>query len=65
MEREDNFEDIWNQLHAACDMRGWCSASIDTVTRKLQRLEGHHLRVISSDVLPFIGTFFSLSPYPR
>lgn len=55
MEREYKFEDTWKELHTGCDLRGWSNAPIDAVTRKLQRVDGHHLRVISSDVPPFIG----------
>ena len=51
----DDFEDIWNSFDASCDLRGWCSASIDNVTRRLQCVENYRLAVIATELLPFIG----------
>ncbi|KDR75335.1 hypothetical protein GALMADRAFT_140851 [Galerina marginata CBS 339.88] len=50
-----NFEDLWTSFQVPCDLRGWCNASIDTLLRRLQRLDNLHLRVISADLPPFIG----------
>ena len=50
-----DFEDIWNSFDASCDLRGWCSASIDNVTRRLQCVEHYRLAVIATELPPFIG----------
>lgn len=50
----DDFEDIWNSFDASCDLRGWCSASIDDVVRRLQCVE-HRLAVTAAELPPFIG----------
>ncbi|KAF9474581.1 ARM repeat-containing protein [Pholiota conissans] len=55
MESTFNFEEIWSSFNTSCDLRGWCNVSIDTATRRLQRVDHHHLRVISADVAPFVG----------
>ena len=55
----DDFEDIWNSFDASCDLRGWCSASIDNVTRRLQSLEHYRLAVIATELPPFIGILMS------
>jgi len=52
---EMDFEDLWESLQTSCDLRGWCNTSIDSLTRRLQRVEGRHLRVVSADLPPFIG----------
>ena len=51
----NDFEDIWNTFEASCDLRGWCSASIGNVIRRLQSVEHHRLAVIAADLPPFIG----------
>lgn len=51
----DDFEDIWNSFDASWDVRGWCSASIDNVTRRLQCVEHYRLAVIATELPPFIG----------
>jgi AP-4 complex subunit epsilon-1 len=51
----DDFEDTWNTFNASCDLRGWCSASIDNVIRRLQCVEDHRLAVIAAELPPFIG----------
>ena len=53
----DDFEDTWNSFNASCDLRGWCSASIDNVTRRLQCVEDHRLTVIAAELPPFIGIY--------
>ncbi|KAF8160934.1 armadillo-type protein [Crassisporium funariophilum] len=50
-----DFEDIWNSFGPSCDLRGWSSASIDSVTRRLQRMDGNRLAVISAELPPFMG----------
>ncbi|KAF4621331.1 hypothetical protein D9613_000541 [Agrocybe pediades] len=53
--RDEDFEELWNLHQASCDLRGWCNTPIDDLTRRLQRVKGRHLRVISADLAPFIG----------
>ena len=55
MANHDDFEDIWNSFNVSCDLRGWCSASIDNVTRRLQCVEDYRLAVIATELPPFIG----------
>jgi len=55
MATHDDFEDIWDSFEASCDLRGWCSASIDNVTRRLQCIKHHRLAVIAAEIPPFIG----------
>ena len=55
MANDDDFEDNWNSFDASCDLRGWCSASIDNVTRRLQCVEHYRLAVIAAELPPFIG----------
>lgn len=57
----DDFEDIWHSFEASCDLRGWCSDSIDNVIRRLQCVEDHRLAVIAGELPPFIGRLGSLS----
>ena len=61
MANHDDFEDIWNSFDASCDIRGWCSASIDNVTRRLQCVEHYRLAVIATELSPFIGRSSPLS----
>jgi hypothetical protein len=55
MANHDDFEDIWNSFDASVDLRGWCSASIDNVIRRLQCVEHYRLAVIAAEHPPFIG----------
>ncbi|PPQ89520.1 hypothetical protein CVT25_012192 [Psilocybe cyanescens] len=54
-DNQGNFESVWNLYSTSCDLRGWCNIPIDDLIRRLQRVEGHHLRVISADLSPFMG----------
>ena len=55
MANHDDFEDIWNSFDPSGDLRGWCSASIDNVIRRLQCVERYRLAVIAAEHPPFIG----------
>lgn len=49
-----DFESLWNSVKDG-EARGWYEASTDIVVRRMQSFGALRLRVISGEVLPFIG----------
>lgn len=49
------FAEEWNSLANSVNARGWCSETVDEVTRQLGEMEGCEMKVVGGDMLPFIG----------
>lgn len=54
-----DFETLWNSIDNG-DMRGWYSAPIDNVVRRMQQSGSLRLRVIAADFAPFPGADFGI-----
>lgn len=49
------FAEEWDSLAKSVNARGWCSETVDEVTRQLGEMEGCEVKVVGGSMLPFIG----------